>query len=79
MKEILKNYFQQKLKNGVIVVSRVDNTKFSKEEEEHFWKKKKQMDYRELAYKYRDIGMVVIPVDGNKQPKNVSWHFFQDR
>lgn len=41
MKEILKNYFQQKLKNGVIVVSRVDNTKFSKEEEEHFWKKKK--------------------------------------
>lgn len=41
MKEIFKNYFQQKLKNGVVVVSKVDNTKFSKEEEEYFWKKKK--------------------------------------
>ena len=37
------------------------------------------MDYRKLASQYRDLGMVVIPVDENKQPKNVSWHFFQDR
>lgn len=37
------------------------------------------MDYRKLASRYRDLGMVVIPVDENKQPKNVSWHFFQDR
>ena len=37
------------------------------------------MDYRKLASRYRELGMVVIPVDENKQPKNVSWHFFQDR
>lgn len=41
MREIFKNYFQQKLKNGVVVVSRIDNSKFSKEEEEYYFKKKK--------------------------------------
>lgn len=37
------------------------------------------MDLRELAHNYRELGMTLIPTDLNKQPKNISWHYFQER
>lgn len=42
LKHLFGLYYSTTLSNGRVVVMRIDNTKFSKEEEEALWGKKKR-------------------------------------